>query len=68
MDTGVTNQFDECDDEVSLRLTRNNGETLDQLFALDQEDRSFTIETDDRDLDQMVFKMILTAKNKRIQL
>ena len=51
VESGVTNQFEECNSEITMKLTRNNGETLDDIFTVDQADRSFTIATDDKDLD-----------------
>ena len=51
VESGVTNQFEECNSEISLKLTRNTGETEDEIFTVNQADRSFTIETDDKDLD-----------------
>ena len=30
--SGITNQFDECDGEITFTLTRNNGQTLDDIF------------------------------------
>ena len=46
-----------------MTLTRNNGETVDEIFTVDQDDRSFTIETDDPDLDMQKIQMVLVTSN-----
>ena len=63
VDSGVTHQFPEC--EVTLVLTMVNGQPYDpEIFSVDQEDRSFTIETEDTDLDNQSLDMILTIESE----
>ena len=51
IDTNVVNSFSECKSEITQTLTRNNGEPFAGVFTQDLEDFTFTIFTEDEDLD-----------------
>ena len=59
----MTNQFAEC--LVTFSLIMDDGNSFDPtIFSLDQDDRSFTINTSNQNLDLQNLDMTLEASNQ----